>query len=99
LLVYAPEVLIVCVSDKSKSAFAIIRFNRRTYVSGGVVAVVSGRSAAEKRLLEFESGQTEEDRYAGWRYFLEESDLAPGTEPEKATRMRQARLDRLDSEA
>jgi hypothetical protein len=87
------------VSEKSKSAFAIVRFNRRTYVSGGVVAVVSGKAAAEKRLHEFESGQSEEDKFAGWRYFLEESDLSPGIDAEQATRLRQARLDRLDSEA
>jgi hypothetical protein len=86
------------VSEKSKSAFAIVRFNRRTYVSGGVVAVVSGRTAAEKRLHEFESGQSEDDKFAGWRYFLEESDLAPGLDAEQATRLRQARLDRLDSD-
>lgn len=90
---------IICVSEKSKSAFAIIRFNRRTYVSGGVVAVVSGKTAAEQRLREFELGQSEEDRYAGWRYFLEESDLTPGLDAQEATRLRQARLDRLDSEA
>ena len=85
--------------EKSKSAFVIVRVNRRTYVSGGVVAVVKGRAAAESRLLEFEHGQSEEDRYTGWHFFLEESDLSPDLDPETATRLRQARLDRLDSQA
>jgi hypothetical protein len=87
------------VPEKSKPVFAIICFNRRTYVSGGVVAVVAGKAAAEKRLQEFSYGQSEEDRYAGWCYFLEESDLTPGIDAEQATRLRQARLDRLESEA
>jgi hypothetical protein len=62
-----------------------------------VVAVVGGQTAAEKLLQEFERSLDEKDRHAGWRYFLEETNLAAGTEADKATRIRQARLDREDS--
>jgi len=79
------------------TSFAIVRYNRRTFQSGGVVAVVRGRAAAQKLLLAFEGNQGEEESHAGWSYFLEETDLAPGMEADKATRVRQARLDRLDS--
>jgi hypothetical protein len=85
--------------EKTKSTFVIVRVNRRTYVSGGVVAVVKGRAAAENRLLEFEHGQCEEDRYAGWHFFLEETNLDPGLDPATATRLRQEQLDRLDSQS
>jgi len=79
------------------TSFAIVRYNHRTFESGGVVAVVRGEAAAQKLLLAFEGNQGEENSYAGWRYFIEETDLAPGMEPEKASRARQARLDRQDS--
>jgi hypothetical protein len=84
--------------DKRRSRFAIVRVNRRTYVSGGVVAVIEGRTAAENRLRDLERGQAEEDRFAGWQFFLEETDLEPGLDPKEATRLRQAHLDDLDSE-
>ncbi len=84
-------------NGKSKSNFAIIRVNRRTYVSGGVMAVVKGEAAAQKCLLDFEGCQSEEDRFAGWTFFLEATDLTPGMDAEKATRLRQERLDRLDA--
>jgi hypothetical protein len=35
-------------TDKSGASFAIVRFNERTYQSGGVVAVIKGTKAAEK---------------------------------------------------
>ena len=79
--------------------FAIIQYNCRTYESGGVVAVVPGKAAAQELLQSLERGQNEEDRYAGWRYFIEQSDLAPGTDAQQATKLRQIRLDRQDSEA
>jgi hypothetical protein len=47
----------------------------------------------------WERDQNEEDRYAGWRYFIEQSDLAPGTDGQQATKLRQIRLDRQDSES
>jgi hypothetical protein len=83
----------------SERSFAVIRFNERTYVSGGVVAVVKGRVSGQKALNDFEWSQSQEDRSAGWRYFLEESDLQPGIDPEKATKLRQLRLDLQESRA
>jgi hypothetical protein len=78
------------------TSFAIVRYNHRTYHSGGVVAVVKGHAAAEKLLLDFDGSLGTQDRREGWRYFLEETDLAPGIEAEKATWIRQTRLDRED---
>ncbi len=80
-------------------AFAIIRYNFRTYASGGVVAVIRGRRKAEGVMLNFEGGQSKEDRYAGWRYFLEITNLRPGINPEKATMLRQRRLEVRESKA
>jgi len=79
------------------TSFAIVRYNHRIFQPGGVVAVVSGQAAAQKLLLAFQGSQSENEAHAGWRYFLEETDLAPGMEAEKATKIRQARLDRQDS--
>jgi hypothetical protein len=78
------------------TSFAVVKYNHRTYASGGVMAVVKGPAAAEKLLREFQSGLGERDRHAGWSFFLEETDLIPVTEAEKATRIRQARLDRQE---
>lgn len=85
--------------QKSKASFAIIRYNLRTYEPGGVVAVLRGRIQAEGTLREMESGQSSEDRYAGWGYFLEQTTLRPGMDPEKATALRQTRLDVRESAA
>lgn len=79
------------------SSFAIVRYNHRTYRSGGVVAVVKGQTAAEKMLLEFEHDLSEEERHAGWRFFIEATDVAAGTEADEATRIRQEQLDKEDS--
>jgi hypothetical protein len=84
--------------DRSKFSFAIIRFNQRTYVSGGVVAVVKGQVAAKRALKDFEETQSSEDRQEGWRYFLEESTLTPGMDTEQATKLRQLQFDRQESE-
>ena len=35
----------------------------------------------------------------GWRYFLEETDLVPGMSADEATKLRQARLERRESES
>jgi hypothetical protein len=80
-------------------SFAIIRFNEKTYKSGGVVAVVKGSESGQRTLNDFEWCQSQEERSAGWRYFLEETDLEPGIDPEKATRLRQLRLDLQESQA
>ena len=80
-----------------KSSFAIVRFNARTYESGGVMAVVKAHAAAEHLLRDYEFGQSEQDRHNGWRYFLEETDLLPGMDADEATKLRQARLERRES--
>jgi len=86
-------------TNKSDRSFAVIRFNEKTYISGGVMAVVKGTESAQRTLNEFEWGQSPEDRSSGWRYFLEETDLQPGIDPAKATRLRQLRLDLYESQA
>ena len=52
-------------ADHLKSSFAIIRFNSRTYESGGVMAVLQAHTAAENLMRDYEFGQSEEDRYNG----------------------------------
>lgn len=83
--------------DESNASFAVIRYNFRTYASGGVMAVITGRSNAKMKIEHFEGGQSNEDRNAGWRYFLERTDLKPGMDPDKATKLRQTRLDIRES--
>jgi hypothetical protein len=61
------------------------------------MAVIKGRGNAELKIEYFESGQRKEDRNVGWRYFLEKTDLKPGMDPEKATKLRQERLDIRES--
>jgi hypothetical protein len=84
-------------TDESEFSFAVVRFNERTYQSGGVVAVIKGVGAAQRTLNDFDWCQSEENRCAGWRYFLERTDLRPGMDPEKATKLRQVRLDLQES--
>ena len=84
-------------TGKSESSFAVVGFNKRTYQSGGVVAVVKGTKAAERILKEFDSFQSEKSRRAGWGYFLEKSNLQPGMDADKATRLRQFRFDSQES--
>jgi hypothetical protein len=84
-------------TDESGSSFAVVRFNERTYQSGGVVAVIKGIEAAQRSLNDFDWCQSEENRKVGWRHFLEETDLQPGMDPEKATKLRQVRLDLQES--
>jgi hypothetical protein len=50
-------------------------------------------------LDDFEGGQSKEDRYAGWRYFLETTDLRPGINAQKATILRQRSLEVRESKA
>jgi hypothetical protein len=85
--------------DESKASFAVIRHNVRTYESGGVMIVIKGRTTAESALNQFERSQTSEDRHAGWRYFLEKTDLRAGMNPAEATTLRQMRLEVRESEA
>jgi hypothetical protein len=85
--------------DELKASYAIIRHNIRTYESGGVVLVVKGRENAEIRVKHFETGQSSEDRHAGWRYFVEKSDLKAGMDPAEATNLRQMKLEIRESQA
>ena len=82
---------------ESKASYAIIRHNVRTYQSAGVVAVVKGKQNAETAMKQFEDGQGREDRHAGWRYFLEKTEIKPGTNPDEATRLRQSELELRES--
>ena len=50
-------------------------------------------------LVRFESGQDGSDRHAGWRYFIEKTDLRVGMDPVIATKLRQTRLELRESEA
>lgn len=84
--------------DESKASYAVIRYNQRTYVSGGVMAIVKGKVNAEGTVRQFEAGQSSSDRQEGWRYFLEMTDLRPGMDPKEATNLRQARLDVRESQ-
>ena len=86
-------------TNNADCSFAIIRFNEKTYLSGGVVAVVNGTESAQRALNDFEWCQSQEDRGSGWRYFLEETDLQPGMDAAKATRLRQLRFDLQESQA
>jgi len=95
LLAYSGE----AIADHLKSSFAIVRFNSRTYESGGVMAVVKAHAAAEHLLSDYEFGRSEQDRHNGWRYFLEKTDLVPGMNADEATTLRQARLERRESES
>jgi hypothetical protein len=83
--------------QKMKLAFAIIRFNAKTYDRGAVIAVVSGRGNAEATMAEIQRVQESSDWVAGWRYFLEQSDLHPGMDPQEATRARQAHFEQRES--
>ncbi len=85
--------------DESKASYAIVRYNGRTYESGGVVEVVKGRQSAEITIKQFEARQSSEDRQVGWRYFLEKSKLMAGTDPAEATHLRQMELEIRESEA
>src|SRR2546427_13250360 len=86
-------------ADHLRSSFAIIRFNSRTYESGGVMAVLQAHAAAERLMGLYEFGQSEEDRYNGWRYFLEETHLAPGTNFDEGSKLRSVLLEGGESGA
>jgi len=85
--------------DDSHASFAIIRYNARTYESGGVMAVIKGREQAQSIVTQFERSQTGEDRHIGWRYFMEKTDLRVGMDPGEATNLRQSRLEMRESES
>jgi len=62
-----------------------------------VVEVTKGKQAAAAAVRVFEDGQSSEDRHEGWRYFLEETVLKPGMDPEQATHQRQTDLENRES--
>jgi hypothetical protein len=86
-------------NEELKASYVVIRHNVRTYESGGVVEVVKGRTNAETTLKNFEAEQSSTDRHEGWRFFLEKSTLKAGTDPAEATELRQAELERRESDA
>jgi hypothetical protein len=61
-----------------------------------VVAVIKGKHSAKSELKKFEDSQDSSDQHDGWRYFLEKTDLMPGTDPVKATQRRQAELEKRE---
>lgn len=85
--------------DHLNDSYAIIRHNIRTYKSAGVQAVVKGKAAAESALKTFEDSQESSDRHEGWRYFIEKSELKPGTDPAEANQQRQSQLEARESKA
>ena len=87
------------VHHESRISYAIIRHNIRTYISGGVVQVIRGKQNAARAVAQFEGGQTSDDRHNGWRYFLEETQLTPGMDPERATQQRWRELDAREARA
>jgi hypothetical protein len=85
--------------NESKTLYAIIRHNVRTYISAGVVDVIQGKLNAEATVKQFELCQSSEDRHEGWRYFLEQTEIKPGTNLAEATMMRQKELELRESQA
>jgi len=83
--------------DDTSASYAIIRHNVRTYRSAGVIAVIRGQRKAESTLKAFQESQSSSDHHEGWRYFLEKTDVAAGTDPEEATQLRQAELELRES--
>lgn len=94
---HAPGFLLT--RDELTASYAIIRHNIRTYRSAGVVAVVKGKQKAEVELKILEDAQGPADRHEGWRYFCEKTTLQAGTDPDEATRKRQADLEVRESAA
>ncbi|HEY6764590.1 MAG TPA: hypothetical protein VI386_07455 [Candidatus Sulfotelmatobacter sp.] len=85
------------IRNEAKSLYAIIRHNVRTYVSAGIVEVIQGKTNAEASVKQFELCQSSEDRHEGWRYFLELTEIKPGTNLAEATIMRQKELETRES--
>jgi len=85
--------------DEQNATYAIILHNVRTYQSAGVVEVVRGKQNAESVLRKFQDSQSSSDHHEGWRYFFEKTDVAAGTDPAEATKMRQAELELRESKA
>ena len=50
-------------------------------------------------MRQLEESQPSDDRHEGWRYFLEETELSPGMDPEQATQQRWTELEARESKA
>ena len=61
--------------------------------------MVRGRQKTETTLKAFQEAQSSTDHHEGWRYFFEKTELAPGTNPAEATKLRQDELERRESKA
>ncbi len=85
--------------NEAKTHYAIIRHNVRTYVSAGIVEVIQGKQNAEATVKQFELCQSSQDRHEGWRYFLEQTEIKPGTNLAEATILRQKELELRESQA
>jgi len=85
--------------EDASASYVIVLHNVRTYRSGGVVAVVRGKEKAESALKQFQESESSSSYHEGWRYFIEKTDLAVGTDPAEATNLRQAELERRESKA
>jgi hypothetical protein len=85
--------------EDANASYVIVLHNVRTYRSGGVVAIVRGREKAESALKQFQEAESSSSYHEGWRYFIEKTDLAVGTDPAEATNLRQAELERRESKA
>jgi hypothetical protein len=83
--------------NDSKTSYAVVRYNFRTYAAGGVLAVVKGRENGEKLIKQYEACQSAADRQEGWRCFLERTDMKPGLDPQEATDLRQSTLELRES--
>jgi hypothetical protein len=88
---------ILLTREDHNGSYAIILHNVRTYRSAGIVAIVRGKQKAELTLKEFEDAKSSSDHHEGWRYFIEKTELAPGTDPREATNRRQADLESRES--
>jgi hypothetical protein len=64
-----------------------------------VVQVIQGKLNAELSVKHLDAGESSEDRHAGWRYFLEKTEIKPGTDPAEATQLRQQELETRESDA
>jgi hypothetical protein len=63
-----------------------------------VVEVIKGLQNAETALGKFKDSQTSADYHEGWRYFFEKTDLKAGMDPAQATDLRQADLEKRESQ-
>jgi hypothetical protein len=99
LFIPEPAESILVTREDNNASYAIILHNVRTYRSAGVVAIVRGKPSAEAALRQFQEAANSGDYHEGWRYFMEKTDLAVGTEPNEATNLRQAELERREANA